>query len=133
MTAFTGKVDVGQGNRTALSLLVAAELGVRVDAVRLVMGDTDLCPYDRGTFGSRSMADAGPLLRAAAAAARRSLDVRPLEPGERRVELAASDVLAPSPTGGRPGHAAGRRSRSSPARPASRATSRGPACCTGRG
>ncbi len=64
VTAFTGKVDVGQGNRTALSLLVAAELGVPVEAVRLVMGDTDLCPYDRGTFGSRSMADAGPLLRA---------------------------------------------------------------------
>ena len=46
VTAFTGKVDVGQGNRTALSLLVAAELGVPVDSVRLVMGDTDLCPYD---------------------------------------------------------------------------------------
>ena len=88
VTAFTGKVDVGQGNRTALALLVAAELGVPVDAVRMVMGDTDLCPYDRGTFGSRSMADTAPLLRGAAAAARRSLDVRPLEPGERRVEAA---------------------------------------------
>ncbi len=90
VTAFTGKVDVGQGNRTALALLVAAELGVPVDAVRMVMGDTDLCPYDRGTFGSRSMADTAPLLRGAAAAARRSLDVRPLEPGERRVEAAAT-------------------------------------------
>ena len=67
MTAFTGKVDVGQGNRTALSLLVAAELGAPVDAVSLVMGDTDLCPYDRGTFGSRSMAG-----RRTAAAGRRS-------------------------------------------------------------
>jgi isoquinoline 1-oxidoreductase len=91
VTAFTGKVDVGQGNRTALSLLVAAELGAPVDAVSLVMGDTDLCPYDRGTFGSRSMADAGPLLRAAAAAARRSLDARPLEPGERRMEVAVEE------------------------------------------
>jgi isoquinoline 1-oxidoreductase len=91
VTAFTGKVDVGQGNRTALSLLVAAELGVPADAVRLVMGDTDLCPYDRGTFGSRSMADAGPLLRAAAAAARRSLEARSLEQGERRIEVAAEE------------------------------------------
>jgi CO/xanthine dehydrogenase Mo-binding subunit/aerobic-type carbon monoxide dehydrogenase small subunit (CoxS/CutS family) len=97
VTAFTGKVDVGQGNRTALSLLVAAELEVPVDAVRLVMGDTDLCPYDRGTFGSRSMADAAPLLRATAAAAQRSLELRPLEPGERRVDLASGDVSAPSP------------------------------------
>ena len=96
VTAFTGKVDVGQGNRTALSLLVAAELDVPVDSVRLVMGDTDLCPYDRGTFGSRSMPDAGPLLRAAAAAARRSLTERPLEPGERRFEL-ASDARALTP------------------------------------
>ncbi len=98
VTAFTGKVDVGQGNRTALALLVAAELGVPVDAVRMVMGDTDLCPYDRGTFGSRSMADTAPLLRGAAAAARRSLDVRPLEPGERRVEVAADSVGAARPT-----------------------------------
>ncbi|HSC74330.1 MAG TPA: molybdopterin cofactor-binding domain-containing protein [Gaiellaceae bacterium] len=92
VTAFTGKVDVGQGNSTALSLLVAVELGVELESVSLVMGDTDLCPYDEGTFGSRSMADAGPLLRAAAAAARRSLASRPLAAGERRVELAATDV-----------------------------------------
>ena len=98
VTAFTGKVDVGQGNRTALSLLVAAELEVPVDGVHLVMGDTDLCPYDAGTFGSRSMPDAAPLLRSAAAAARRSLDRRPLEPGERRVEAATAEPSTPRPT-----------------------------------
>src|SRR5499427_7935158 len=38
-TAFTGKVDVGQDSRTALTLLVAEELGVPFEAVRLVMGD----------------------------------------------------------------------------------------------
>ncbi len=70
VTAFTGKVDVGQDNRTALSLLVADELRMPLDAVRLVLGDTDVCPYDVGTFGSRSMPDAGEYLRAAAAAAR---------------------------------------------------------------
>jgi isoquinoline 1-oxidoreductase len=70
VTGFTGKVDVGQDNRTALSMLVAEELCVRLDAVRLVMGDTDLCPFDQGTFGSRSMPDAGPDLRRAAAGAR---------------------------------------------------------------
>jgi nicotinate dehydrogenase subunit B len=99
VTAFTGKVDVGQDNRTALSLLVAAELRVPIESVRLVMGDTDLCPYDEGTFGSRSMADAGPLLRAAAAIARRSLVRRPLGGGERRLELtsAALGAVAPAP------------------------------------
>ncbi|MGI9008422.1 MAG: 2Fe-2S iron-sulfur cluster-binding protein, partial [Streptosporangiaceae bacterium] len=67
--AFTGKVDVGQDNRTALRLLVAEELGVRIGTVRLAMGDTDLCPYDLGTFGSRSMPDVGQVLRRAAASA----------------------------------------------------------------
>ena len=73
VTAFTGKVDVGQDNRTALSQLVAEELRVPFDRVRLVMGDTDLCPYDMGTFGSRSMPDAGENLRATAASARELL------------------------------------------------------------
>ena len=70
VTAFTGKVDVGQDNRTALSQLVAEELRVPFARVRLVMGDTDLCPYDMGTFGSRSMPDAGENLRVTAASAR---------------------------------------------------------------
>ena len=73
VTAFTGKVDVGQGNRTSLSQLVAEELRVPFERVRLVMGDTDLCPFDMGTFGSRSMPDAGEDLRATAAAARELL------------------------------------------------------------
>ncbi len=73
VTAFTGKVDVGQDNRTALSVLVAEELRVPLAAVRLVMGDTDLCPYDEGTFGSRSVSDSGKLLRRVSAAARATL------------------------------------------------------------
>ncbi len=73
VTAFTGKVEVGQDTRTALGLLVADELSVPAGSVRLVMGDTDLCPYDAGTFGSRSMPDAAPALRIAAASAREQL------------------------------------------------------------
>ncbi len=83
VTAFTGKVDVGQDNSTALRLLVAEELGVPLASVRLVMGDTDVCPFDWGTFGSRSMPDAGGALRLTAAYARGLL---PARPGERRVE-----------------------------------------------
>ena len=93
VTAFTGKVDVGQDNRTALSILVAEELHVPLSSVRLVMGDTDVCPVDMGTFGSRSMADAGAVLRAAAAAARRLLD-QGLEPAAGRVEV----IDEPPPT-----------------------------------
>lgn len=74
VTAFTGKVDVGQDNRTAFGLLVAEELRVPFRAVRVVLGDTDYCPYDVGTFGSNSMPSAGEDLRATAAAARGTLE-----------------------------------------------------------
>src|SRR5580700_1893464 len=73
VTAFTGKVEAGQGTRTALSLLVAEELAVRAETVALAMADTDVSPFDLGTFGSRSMPFAAPPLRAAAAAARELL------------------------------------------------------------
>jgi nicotinate dehydrogenase subunit B len=73
VTAFTGKVEAGQGTRGALAALVAEELRVSPAAVRVLMGDTSLSPFDMGTFGSRSMPDAGMLLRRAAAAARRVL------------------------------------------------------------
>ncbi len=73
VVAFTGKAEVGQGTRTALSLVVAEELRVPLPRVRLVMADTDLCPWDIGTFGSRSMPDAAPALGRAAAAAREQL------------------------------------------------------------
>jgi nicotinate dehydrogenase subunit B len=73
VTAFTGKVEAGQGTRTALGLLVAEELAVPPASVRVVMGNTDVSPFDMGTFGSRSMPFAAPPLRAAAAAARELL------------------------------------------------------------
>jgi len=73
VTAFTGKVDLGQDNQTAFRLLVAEELAVDPAQVQVVQGDTDVCPYDAGTFGSRSMPDAGQALRRAAAGARHIL------------------------------------------------------------
>jgi nicotinate dehydrogenase subunit B len=73
VTAFTGKVEAGQGTRTALALLVAEELAVPVESVALAMADTDVSPFDLGTFGSRSMPHAAPPLRTAAAGAFRRL------------------------------------------------------------
>ena len=71
--AFTGKVEVGQNIRTSLAQLVAEELRVPFDSVAMVMGDTNLTPYDMGTFGSRSTPTMGPQLRMMAAAARQML------------------------------------------------------------
>jgi isoquinoline 1-oxidoreductase len=73
VTVYTGKVEVGQGIRTSLAQQVAEELRVRPASVQMVMGDTDLTPWDMGTFGSRTTPTMGPQLRAVAATARELL------------------------------------------------------------
>jgi len=64
---------MGQGIVTSLAQMLADELDVPLDAIDVVMGDTDLCPWDMGTFGSRTTRFFGPSLRAAGAEARRVL------------------------------------------------------------
>jgi hypothetical protein len=64
---------MGQNIRTSLAQQVAEELRVPLESVRIVMGDTDLTPWDAGTFGSRTTPTMGPQLRAAAATAREQL------------------------------------------------------------
>ena len=73
VTVFTGKAEVGQNIRTSLSQAVAEELHTPVASIRLLMADTDLVPYDMGTFGSRTTPTMAPQLRKAAAAAREAL------------------------------------------------------------
>ena len=70
VTAFTGKVELGQNIRTSLTQAVAEELRVGVDSIQLVMGDTDRTPFDAGTFGSQTTPMMSAQLRRAAAAAR---------------------------------------------------------------
>ena len=70
VSCFTGKIEMGQGIITSLAQMLAEELDVPLDIVDMVMGDTALCPWDAGTFGSRSTKYFGPPLRQAAAEAR---------------------------------------------------------------
>lgn len=103
--AFSGKVEVGQGTRTALALHVAEELRVPLEAVEMIMGDTDLSPWDMGTFGSRSMPDAGEALRLTAASARtalRGLAAAQLGVPPESVELADGEARAAAPASGPP-------------------------------
>src|SRR3954452_15252357 len=67
---FTGKVEVGQNSRTALTQAVAEELHAPVGSIQMVMADTELVPYDMGTFGSRTTPTMAPQLRRVASAAR---------------------------------------------------------------
>src|SRR4029077_13937977 len=70
VTAFTGKVEIGQNIRTSLAQTVADELHVPFESVTMVTADTALTPFDFGTVGSRSMPTMSPQLRRVSAAAR---------------------------------------------------------------
>ena len=85
VSCFTGKIEMGQGIVTSLAQMLAEELNVPLDSVDMVMGDTDLCPWDMGTFGSMTTRFFGPPLKAAAAEARAVL-----------MELAAEHLEVPA-------------------------------------
>jgi len=70
VTVYTGKVEMGQNIRTSLTQAVAEELSVAPEKIRMVMGDTKLTPFDRGTFGSLTTPVMNLQLRRVASAAR---------------------------------------------------------------
>ncbi len=88
VSVFTGKVELGQNIRTSLAQAVAEEMHVPFASVRMVMADTDLVPFDMGTFGSRSTPTMAPQLRKAAAAARETLIALAAE----QLKVAPADV-----------------------------------------
>lgn len=53
VTVFTGGNDIGQGSNSMVAYLVAEELGIKVEHVKVVAADTDLCPVDLGAYSSR--------------------------------------------------------------------------------
>ena len=73
ITVMTGKVDVGQGSRTELTQVAAEELEVDIASIRLIMGDTALCPDDGSTGSSLTTPRTVPRVRAACAAGRQVL------------------------------------------------------------
>ncbi len=73
VTVFSGKIEMGQGVMTSLAQMAAEDLGVSLDSIEMILGDTDRCPWDMGTFGSLTTRMFGPALRTAAAEARQVL------------------------------------------------------------
>ena len=73
VTAYFGKMDMGQGVDTAIAQIVAEELDVAVDRVSVVMGDTHRTPNQGGASGSSACRQGAVALRNAAAEARRVL------------------------------------------------------------
>lgn len=84
VTIYVGKIEMGQGAITSLAQIAAEELDVSLDSIEMVMGDTDICPYDMGTFGSMTIRIFSPVFKAAAAEAKAVL-----------IELAAEHLNTP--------------------------------------
>jgi 4-hydroxybenzoyl-CoA reductase subunit alpha len=53
VTVFCGETEIGQGSDSVLAACVAEVLGIELDAIRLVVADTDLTPVDLGSYSSR--------------------------------------------------------------------------------
>ena len=70
VNCYTGKIEMGQGAITSLAQIMADELEVSFERVKMVMGDTDLCPWDGGTNGSQTTRSFSPHMRVAAAEAK---------------------------------------------------------------
>ncbi len=90
VTVLTGKVEVGQNARTSVTQAVAEELRVAASSVKVVMGDTDLVPFDRGTFGSQTTPQMIPQIRRAAATMREAL----VDMAAERLSVARSSLVA---------------------------------------
>jgi nicotinate dehydrogenase subunit B len=88
VTLYTGKVDLGTGVATALPQIVAEELDVPLNRIKLIQGDTALTPDQGTTWGSLSIQLGGMQLRNAAATAKAAL----LEEAAKRLDAKKEDL-----------------------------------------
>ncbi len=73
---YVGSAEIGQGSDTVMAQIAAEELGVSMDYVRVISGDSAVCPPDMGAWGSRQTLMTGNAVRMAASEAKqRLLDV----------------------------------------------------------
>ena len=104
VTVFAGVSDIGQGCDSVLAYIVAEELGVALDSIRVITADTDLTPVDMGAYSSRITFMAGNAAIAACAGVKRQIQetlaqLWSVPPGQVRL----ADGLATAP--GSPSHA----------------------------
>ena len=86
----TGAADIGQGAETVISQIVAEELGVPIEDIRITAADTGITPLDPGTFGSGVTIRAGNAARIAAIAVKKKL----FEFVDKILEANAADLVA---------------------------------------
>lgn len=88
VTLFTSRVDPGTGLRTAYAQITAEEMGIPVERVRVIDGDTAVVPNHGGTGGSSGVPRGGADIRSAAATARKAL----LDLGSKRLGKPAGEL-----------------------------------------
>jgi nicotinate dehydrogenase subunit B len=102
VTLFTGKVELGQGIKTALLQIAAEELVVKPARITIVTADTDRTADEGYTAGSNSMKDSGTAIRHAAAQVRAILlGLAAQRLGQPVERLTLEDGVASAPGGGR--------------------------------
>jgi CO/xanthine dehydrogenase Mo-binding subunit len=100
VTVYCGKVDLGQGLRIAIPQIAAEELGIGIDKIKYVEGDTSLTPNQGRTSGSNGIQRGGMQIRQAAATARKAL----IALAAQRLNVNPDDLIA---AGGEVGPKAG--------------------------
>jgi 4-hydroxybenzoyl-CoA reductase subunit alpha len=73
VNVYTLAADIGQGSDTVISQIVAEELGLKLEDVRMVTSDTEVTPVDMGSWASRVTTEAGNAAKMAAADAKKQL------------------------------------------------------------
>ncbi len=89
VTLITSALDMGQGAHTAMAMIVAEELGVNLGDINVLSHDTDLTPYDLGSWGSRATFMNGNAVLAAARDARNAVG----EAAAEMLEADAKDII----------------------------------------
>ena len=90
VTLYCGKVDLGQGLRISIPQIAAEELGIGVDKIKFVEGDTALTPDQGRTSGSNGIQRGGMQIRQAAATARKAL----IDLAAQRLNAKPEDLIA---------------------------------------
>lgn len=90
VSVYCGKVDLGQGLRISIPQIAAEELGIGIDKIKYIEGDTDITPDQGRTSGSTGIMRGGMQIRQAAATARKGL----IDLAAQRLNAKPEDLVA---------------------------------------
>ena len=89
---FIGAADIGQGTDTIFAQVAAEELGIKIESIKVVAVDTDVCPFDLGAYASRQTYVGATAVKKAAIKCREQiLEIASKEYGLPRHKLVISD------------------------------------------